>query len=265
MSIEQQLREQFDHATEHLGSADLDAVLDHGRSHRRRRIGTIAVGSAAAAAAVALAVTPLVHDRVAAKPLRPGSHSRPVASATHSRPAISTDPVAQRLQAAVATAAPELPAPSKLYPSDWNHNTPLPDSQAANATDWQLGYNLPGGEVVWISVFRSPASMPESATCEPPKTKDCSSTPVPGGRYLRQITATLDAQGEKPVNTAFVGVYAVDGGLSGASVSDTVSSPKRATAERQRSLTDAQLRRIATASDLTFPAPVVTPPPPTEP
>ena len=46
------------------------------------------------------------------------------------------------LAAVVAAADPSLPAPTDVYPSDWSRDTPLPDADFANATEWQLVYDL---------------------------------------------------------------------------------------------------------------------------
>ena len=70
----------------------------------------------------------------------------------------------ERLAAAVATAMPMLPAPADVFPMDWRRpgNEPgwmapaaglrLPDEQFAEATAWQLRYDVEADHTVLITV-----------------------------------------------------------------------------------------------------------------
>ncbi|MBB2890339.1 hypothetical protein [Flexivirga oryzae] len=253
MTVEQLLRDQFDRAAEGLPGPDLDAVLTGGRRHRRRRTVAYTTGTVVAVAAVAAAAVPLVHAGRSADTPKPAGQLKHLATA---------NPVGERMQASVAAAAPELPAPYNVYPSDWNRNTPLPADQAANATEWQLYYHLSNGETLLVYTTLKLPGQPE-ASCEP-KDKTCHTTQVDGGTLMNSRQQLLDQQTLQPTSTQFLSTFvAGDGSL--VNVFDTVPDPDASAAAQQRSLTDDQLNHIATADGLTVPAPAVTPPPPTEP
>lgn len=274
MDVQDRLRDQFDQVADRLPSPDLEAVLATGRRRRRQRTLTYSAGTVAAAAALAVAVTPLIHDGRSASNLKPAGHSQQASSpkpTAKNQNAVSDNPVGQRLKASVAAAAPELPAPSKVYPSDWNRNTPLPESQATNATEWQLYYDLPKGDTVLVYSSRKTPGFPASRTCPaappagvPNDNLPCHTKQVRGGTLIDSVQQGINQQTNKPVNTQFLSFFVRSDG-SVVNVRETVTNADPAAAARQRSLTDAQLERIATADGLGVPAPKVTPAPPTGP
>ena len=132
MTIDQQLRDRFDRETSAgMPVPDLAAAIAAGRRRRRGRGAAYAVGALAVAAVAATAV---VVPRLGADPVP--------ALAAEDGTFVPGTTIDTDLAAAVAAADPSLPAPRDVYPSDWSRDTPLPDADFANATEWQLVYDL---------------------------------------------------------------------------------------------------------------------------
>jgi len=160
MTIDQQLRDRFDRATDRsFPTVDLDAAIDGGRRARRRRAASYAAGSVAVAAVAAVAAGSAFTALVGSEP----STTSPEVAATDTSYVPGTN-LDERLAASVAADLPVLPAPSDVYPLDWQQagNPPgyaapygalrLPDDQFAGATGWQLRYDIAAGHTVLITV-----------------------------------------------------------------------------------------------------------------
>ena len=162
MTIDQQLRDRFDRATDRtLPTVDLAAAIAGGRRVRRRRATSYAAGSLAVVAVAAGAV-------LAAHP-GAGSTDRVADRQSAAGPAsassfVSGTDVDERLAASVAADLPALPAPTDVYPLDWRragneagYAAPpaalrLPDDEFGDATAWQLRYDMEAGHTVLITV-----------------------------------------------------------------------------------------------------------------
>ncbi|MBF4761580.1 hypothetical protein ISU07_00445 [Nocardioides islandensis] len=238
MTIEQQVRDRFDRATTTVPEADVAAAIAGGRRvRRRRRVTAYAVGSLAVAAVAASAV---------ALPRLGDDEPRTVAPAHHG-PAddgtfVPGTTVDTDLAAAVAAADPSLPAPRDVYPSDWSRDTPLPDADVANATEWQLVYDLaPKVELlVYVSV------------------------PIPGessGLTSGQVVTDHHGIGDPTDEIWFQSMLQrADGRF--VDVIEQVTATEVRDGQRLRVLTDAQTEAIAQAPGLDFPDPITPPPAP---
>ncbi len=157
MTVDQQLRDRFDRATRGvLPTPDLAGAIASGR--RRRRVVPIASGLAGAAVAGGVALA------AAAAPWSGLDADRaPVAAAPEPTSYVAGTDVDERLAAVVAAASPALPEPADVFPMDWRtpgnapgHHAPpaglrLPDEQFADATAWQLRYELAPDHTVLIT------------------------------------------------------------------------------------------------------------------
>jgi hypothetical protein len=188
-------------------------------------VGSLAV-AAVAASAVAL---PRLDDEP--RTVAPAHHG-PADDGTFVRgTTIDTD-----LAAAVAAADPSLPAPRDVYPSDWSRDTPLPDADFANATEWQLVYVLaPKVELlVYVSV------------------------PIPGessGPTSGQLVTDHHGIGDPTREFWFQSMLQrADGRV--VDVIEQVTATEQREGQRLRVLTDAQTEAIAQATGLDFPDPV---------
>jgi hypothetical protein len=227
MTTAQQLKDQFDRTADGLPEPDVAAAVAAGRRGRRRRATSYAVGSLAVLAVASAVVVPRLGGSeevpVTSTPAADGTF---VAGTT-----IDTD-----LAAAVAAAAPALPAPTDVYPSDWSRDTPLPDEDFADATEWQLLYDLPGGETLLVYL----------------------SKPVPGVEV--RTGPSRQEVGDPPRHQFLVVSEAADGLV--VNVIETVPGDTWKQVERARRLTDDQLGAIAAGPGLDFPDPVDPPPAP---
>ena len=182
MTTDQQLgdalRDRFDRATPgSVPEPDLDAAIAGGRRRRRVRLGSYAAGTLAVLAVTAAVAAP----RIAGGPVPPT-----VASAVDDGTYVAGTTVDTDLAAVVAAADPSLPAPVDVYPSDWSRDTALPDDQFANATEWQLVYDLsPHVELLVYVSQPVPGETPET-TC-----------PSQGGQVVTPSdgTTTVDVPG----------------------------------------------------------------------
>ena len=235
MTIEQQLKDRFDRATEHaIPPADVPAAIARGRGRRRRRAGAYAVGSLAvlAVAASATVLPRLGEETPTAVPAAQG----PAAPDGTFVPGTTID---TDLAAAVAAADPSLPAPTDVYPSDWSRDTPLPDADFANATEWQLVYDL--SDRVELLVYVS-KPIPGEPADQPVGTVVTGSNTI--GDPAREVWfhSMLVAPDGHVVNA----IEQVDG-----------ADPRQA--EQRRVLTDARTEAVAQAPGLDFPDPVEPP------
>jgi hypothetical protein len=263
MTIDQQLRDRFDRETSAgVPEPDLAAAIAVGRRHRRGRAASYAFASLAVAAIAAAAV---VAPRLGADPV-------PTLAADDGTfvpgTTIDTD-----LAAAVAAVEPSLPAPRDVYPSDWSRNTPLPDADFANATEWQLLYDLSPG--VELLVYVSKPIPGESSVTSCPARSDrvvhvqdgTQTVDVPGHSCVEADTASgslvtvHDSIGD-PVRELWYHsmLTAPDGRFVNVIEQVTAGDPDRAI--DLRTLTDDQLRTVALAGGLDFPDPVEPPPAP---
>jgi hypothetical protein len=269
MTIDQQLRDRFDRETSGtVPEPDLAAAIAGGRRRRRRRMASYAVGSLAVAAVAAAAV---VAPSLGTDTARPDAAAdAPPADDGTFVPGTTID---TDLAAAVAAADPSLPAPTRVFAGDWSRDTPLPGDQFANATEWQLVYELAPGVELLVYVSK-PIPGGSSVT----------SCPAGGGRvvHVEDGTQTVAVPGEACVEAetasgSLVTVHdsigdpvrefwyhsmltAPDGRFVNVIEEVTAGDPDRAV--ERRVLTDDQLRTVALAGGLDFPDPVAPPPDP---
>lgn len=217
---------------------DLAAVLDQARGARRRRTrvrAVVAVGLAAVVTGGAVVVPHLLPD-----PQAPATPAPPAA-----QDFVAGTSVDEAIAEAVARHLPALGAPRDVFPSDSEHNGPMPDADFARAEDWQAEYDLPDGGLLRLLVAHPAAGAAyDCPTCE--------WRAVPGGRTWSQASqlGTNDVEGWR-----FLVLFAAGSGYR-LSVIEDVPVPGRSAAEAARTTTDAQLLELAQDPQLTFPAPV---------
>ena len=262
MTIDQQLRDRFDRETSAgMPVPDLAAAIAAGRRRRRGRGAAYAVGALAVAAVAATAV---VVPRLGADPV-------PTLAAEDGTfvpgTTIDTD-----LAAAVAAADPSLPAPRDVYPSDWSRDTPLPDADFANATEWQLVYDL-SPEVELLVYVTKPVPARTSAVCAASGDRtvgveDGTQHGRRPGLVLRRVRQRGRQPGHDPrqIGDPVREVWfhsmltAPDGRF--VNVIEQVSAGDPDRAAELRVLTDDQLVALAQAPGLDFPDPQEWPPAP---
>ena len=265
MTIDQQLRDRFDRETRAgVPVPDLAAAIAAGRRRRRRRGVAYAVGSLAVAAVAATAV---VVPRLGTEPVTmlAADDGTFVPGTT-----IDTD-----LAAAVAAADPSLPAPREVYPSDWSRDTPLPDADFADATEWQLVYDL-SPEVELLVYVTKPVPGAGAASC-PATSSDgetvvrpqggtqqvdvpgrfCDEVQVPGGL----VVTMHDLIGDPPREVWFHSMFESSEGRF-VNVIEQVTTRDEDRAATMRVLTDDLTAALAQAPGLDFPDPQEWPPAP---
>ena len=240
MSLDQQLRDHYrttDEADVAAGP-DLGSVLRHGRRRRRTRITGVAAGAVAVVAAGAVVAATLTGGGTdtATDPNR-----GPDAAAAPGDYVPGTE-VDDTMRQVVAEHLPVLGDPTDVYPSDWNHNGPMPDADFAAATDWQAAYQVDEDERLLVVM-----GYPKPA--EPTGCPDCRSTTVPEGTLMTQVSWREDA-GEWVFFTGLVR----DDGFS-VSVIDYVVSPEVADARTQRTVSNTEATDLARDPRLRFPRP----------
>jgi hypothetical protein len=160
MTIDQQLRDRFDRATDRpLPQVDLGAAIADGRRIRRRRAASYTAGSL-------VAVTVAAGALLASLPGSDPSADQ-LASADGPGPDssfVSGTDIDERLAASVAADLSDLPAPADVYPLDWRRTgnetgyaapaaaLRLPDDQFGDATAWQLRYDIEAGHTALITI-----------------------------------------------------------------------------------------------------------------
>ena len=263
MTIDQQLRDRFDRETSTgVPEPDLAAVIAAGRRRRRGRGVAYGIGALAAAA---VAATLVVAPGLGADPVpTPAADDGTFVAGT----TIDTD-----LAAAVAAADPSLPPPTDVFASDWSRSTPLPDDQFANATEWQLVYELSPrvGLLVYVSKPIPGETSATSCSTTPDRTVDvadgtrfldvpgrpCVETDSPAG----SLVTVRDTLGDPAREIWYHSMLtAPDGRFVNVIEQVTADDPDRAV--QQRVLTDDQLRAVVLAAGLDFPDPVEPPPAP---
>jgi hypothetical protein len=241
MTTEQIIRDQLDRATHDVvGGPDLATSIRDGR--RRRR--TTRVGVAAAAVAVlglgavgALALSG--GDPGAVAKDEPAAGPAPAAPA----PAAPVDfvpgtDVDDSMAAVIAELLPSLPAPDDVYPSDGKTAGPIPDSEFANAQDWQAAYTTDTGGFLVIM------GLPEEIGGW--RCSDCGAHEVPVGTIYNETYSTDDGQ------TWWFGTYFVSHDGHFVNAFESVQAPDEQTAAGQRQLSDSDMEALVQDPRLSF-------------
>ena len=80
----------------------------------------------------------------------------------------------ETMEAVIAEHLPGLGAATDVYPSDWDHNGPMPDADFADATDWQAAYDLSADEELLVFM-----GWPKPGEPPPTKCPECEMTRCP--------------------------------------------------------------------------------------
>lgn len=241
MSSDTEIRQAYTRATESAPAGpDLAEVLALGRGARQRRTRLRVAGATGVAAAV-----------VAAGVLVPRlSQSDDVAVVVPAAPPVAIDFVAgtdvdETMAEVVASHLPALGRPRDVFPSDSNHNGPMPDADFARAEDWQAEYDHDGDLFRLMMVH--PAAGP-AYDCP-----SCTWSDVAGGRMYTQVSQRFTADGS-PL-WRFMVMFASDGGFT-VSATEEVGARTESGARSARTFTDEEMLALAQDPQLTFPAPV---------
>ncbi|HEX4685406.1 MAG TPA: hypothetical protein VH228_01395 [Nocardioides sp.] len=259
MNLPEEYRNAIDTLTrDRPGGPDLGAAVSAGRRHRRRRRAVLG-GSIAAAAVIALvsvgyATRP--HPVVAVD-------QGPAGQPTYQDFVPGTD-LDETFQAAVPDDVPTLPPAKDVYPSDWNTDGPIPDARYADATDWQLVYQVDPGEELAVLMAKKIPGEGAGAGCASGQAREgtaqpaCHETDVAAGRLVSD-SYTLDlAAGKVFVFTTTL--VRPDG--SEVAALERVTASSWAEAAGERALTSDDLQPLLTDPRMDFPDPEVAPPPP---
>ena len=255
MNVEEHYRAALEELTdEPMGGPDLAVSLAAGRRRRGVRR-TVVAGGAVAALALAGAGGAWLqrpHEVVA-----PDSF----ASAPSYHDFVGGTQIDETMQATIDHDLPGLADATKVYPSDWNRDTPLPDAQFENATDWEAYYTLNPEVDLVVLMAKDVPGYPLRPKCSEIAVSQgqptCSVTGLAGGARVASYGFTVDV----PHGYWFLSVYtAADG--STVTVSQHVAAASWAQAESRRVFTVDQVSSLASDAALTFPDPVVTPPAP---
>jgi hypothetical protein len=245
MSSDTEIRQAYTRATDSAPAGpDLAEVLALGRGARQRRTRLRVAGATGVAAAVVAAV-------VAAGVLVPRlSQSDDVAVVVPAAPPAATDFVAgtdvdETMAEVVASHLPALGQPRDVFPSDSDHNGPMPDADFARAEDWQAEYDHDGDLFRLMMVH--PAAGP-GYDCP-----SCTWSEVPGGRVSIEVSQRLATDGT--VDWRFLVTFASDSGFRVTALEE-VGARTRSGAESARTFTDEEMLALARDPQLTFPAPV---------
>ena len=202
MTFEDTLKQEMEQlSTDVVGGPDLGRAIETGRRRRRNRHLAVAGGSACVAALVAAAAFTLAPSDGKrdgqVEQLQPAAsgpqqdarqHAQPRTFAPHDY--VAGTQVDEELQAAVAPNLPPGLVSSDVYASDWTRDTPLPDGQAENATDWQLYYTTGGIDTVRIVVGLPVPYEDDIAGC-PPQADGCQEqTLADGSTVVTQLYGT---------------------------------------------------------------------------
>jgi hypothetical protein len=253
MNVAERYRATIDELTDHhLGGPDLVDVISRGRRKRRARRTLVAVG-AVAALTVAGAGGAWLH-----RPHEVVAVDRFASTPSFQDFVPGTD-VDETIQAAVAEHVAGVPDADQVYPSDWNHDTALPDAQAQNATDWEAHYPLSAREGLWVSMFKPIPGESAPTTCRPWMDHPglpCSVTTQADGSVLVHYGIDLETSYELATTRVDADGFVVQ-------TFDDVVADSWHQAEARASLAQGQLEALVNDASMTFPDPVVTPPPPT--
>lgn len=263
MTIEDNIRSELAEMSEDVrGGPSLDAAIATGRSRRTRRHLAAAAGSAAAVTSATLITASLVgggpdtsqHRFLIMQPAaQPRSGTSGPAAQSFPDFVAGTN-VDESMQAAID---PNLPADANavvtsVYPSDWSRDTPLPDGQAENATDWQADYTVAGGQRLRV-VMGLPVPY-ETSSGDP-----CGR--AAGSCTTRADGSTVEVYAwEDTYNHVFIRTASITG-TNGFQVTATESVDGSSASPDGPvwTLSRDELVAVADSQGLTFPAPVVTP------
>jgi hypothetical protein len=253
MNVTERYRSTIEELTEgRSGRPDLADVITRGRRKRRARRTLVAVGAVGALTVAGFGGAWLN------RPAEVVAVDNGFASSPSYQDFVPGTGVDEAIQAAVAAHLAGVPEADKVYPSDWNRDTPLPDAQAQNATDWEAHYPVGAHEGLVVSMFKAIPGHPAHAQCRPSMDNPglpCSTITQPDGSTLltygftigsvyRLVTERLDTDGF--VVQAF----------------DDVQAGSWGEAEAGSSLVQKQLDALVNDPAMTFADPVVTPHPP---
>jgi hypothetical protein len=242
MSSDTEIQQAYVRATDDASPGpDLAEVLALGRGARRRRTRLRVAGAAGLAAVVvsAAALAPRLAgpDDVVVAPASPPAATDHVAG---------TD-VDETMVSAVTAHLPDLGQPRDVFPSDSDHNGPMPDADFAAATDWQAEYDVEGGGFFRLLMAR--AEEPYVPVCD-----GCLRTNVPGGRTgVARFESSADIDADHP--WVFQAVFQGDDGRI-VVATEKVAGDSVEAATENRVFTDAQLAGLVQDPTLTFPRPV---------
>jgi hypothetical protein len=252
MNVEDHYRTTLERLTDQpVGGPDLAVSLAAGRRRRRVRRAVVAGGVVAALSVAVVGGAWLQRPR---EVIAPDSF----ASAPSYRDFVPGTDVDETIQATVAGHLTGLPDADKVYPSDWNHDGALPDGQAENATDWEAHYPLGAHEAVSVSMFVAIPGEPAPTVCRDHMDSPgllCSATTGADGSVVLHYGMDLGSF----FRFATMRV-APDGSVVQAF--DDVAADSWKVAEARASVPEGQLRALVEDPAMTFPDPVVTPPPP---
>jgi hypothetical protein len=252
MTTEQLLRTHFDEATREVrGGPALQTSLTAGRRGRRRR--ALVAGAAGTALAVAVGVTMGVF-------VSRGSTSTPDAPAADPAADAAAAPVVsdivagtdldELLQTVVADHLGDTPRLElvDVFPSDWDHNGPMPDADHADATDWQATYTVGNNDMLLFVGYGMPGEPALDHCSAAPDASTCSR--VEGGLVVESGSLFADA-GPVRFTTTYVG--AATGFV--VNLIETVPGDDVATSSSQRVLDRDGVLALVTDPRLTFPLP----------
>lgn len=258
MNVEDRYRTVLEQLTEEpVGGPDLTTSLAGGRRRRRVRR-TVVAGGAVAALAVAVAGGAWLqrpHDVIA-----PDSF----ASAPSYQDFVPGTQIDEDLQATIAQHLPGLSPATKVYASDWNHDGPLPDARAVNATDWEAFYTLTPDVHLFVTMGKKIPGEPFANQCTDfPDTGQpaCHVTDLPDGS--RMISESFEVpSSDQPYwfNTVLI---RPDG--SRVTANQSIAAGSWADAEGLRTYDATRTAALVQDPSMTFPDPLVTPPAPTRP
>jgi hypothetical protein len=260
MNVDEESRARLTWLTDDVtGGPDLASVVREGRRRRRRRR---VLGGVAATAVVGLAAGTALQlaqgqDRQIAVD-DPGFAAEP--SYPDFVPGTQLD---EKFQGAIAGHLTTLSEATDAYPSDWNTSGPIPDGQWANATDWQVIYQVGADERMTVLTGKKTpgehegdgcGADPNSGSDQPP----CTTVDVPGGRVVAdsyRLRLGMDTV------FVFTTTFVRDNG-SEVNAIQQVKSDTWAHAVADVAFGPAQLQPVVTDDQMVFPDPVDPPPPP---
>ncbi len=254
MNVTDHYRSTLDELTrDRPGGPDLSAAIAGGRRRRRaRRTAWVGAGVAAAAVVACSGVALTHHSSSVAVDSGLGGNS------TYPDFVAGTD-LDETIQATVAAHLPQLPPPTQLYPTDWNHPDPIPDADFADATEWHAVYQVSDTEQVRLVMSqRIPGETMTPGTCD-----DVQQVGLPCQR-TEGADGSLDMRFGTVIGSStyrFLTLHVTPGRFLVETLDD-VQAHSWAEAEDARGLTDAGTSALVRDPALRFPAPVHTPPPP---
>ncbi|MGC4111178.1 MAG: hypothetical protein QM747_12300 [Nocardioides sp.] len=255
MNVDEQFRATLAAATEDVvGGPDLGRAVRAGRQRRRRHHAQVAGATLAVTGLVAGAAYQLGHAR--SHPQAPDGTQVATAPAYHDF--VAGTQIDESLQATVAQHLPGLPAADDVYPSDWNTSGSIPDSAAANATEWHAVYQVSPDEKLTVVMSQPIPGQPASISCDQVEQADiaCHRDVLADGS-VESVSGYLLGS----TTYRFMTVLVTPDGFVTETLDD-VDAGSVSAARADRQLTDSDLSALVRDPDLTFPAPVDPPAPP---